>query len=253
MSKQFNISIPKPCHEGWLKMTPNEKGRFCDSCAKTVVDFTKKPIPEIQKYIINNKENRICGHFYKKQLDTITIEIPNEVFEYQLPFQKLFLLALLLAMGSTLMSCNYNDGKKQKIDKVILIDSIDKVEKKIDSIIAISKDTLEIEKKIQRVPVLGNIIIDEEYEKLTGLVIEGNADYEEQPCAFIIVDEPPRFKGSEKLSKEKARDEFNKNINKFTKENFNYTSQVNLGLSSGKYKIYVKFVINEFGKIIDIQ
>lgn len=33
--KTFIIQIPKPCHEGWDKMTQNEKGRFYFSCNST--------------------------------------------------------------------------------------------------------------------------------------------------------------------------------------------------------------------------
>jgi len=35
----FKISIPKPCFEGWENMLPNEGGRYCKACAKTIVDF----------------------------------------------------------------------------------------------------------------------------------------------------------------------------------------------------------------------
>ncbi|MFC6095772.1 carboxypeptidase-like regulatory domain-containing protein [Flavobacterium qiangtangense] len=67
MSSKINISIPKPCHENWQKMTPLEKGRFCDSCQKQVFDFTKSSDTEIlQKF---NSEKNICGRFLKTQLE----------------------------------------------------------------------------------------------------------------------------------------------------------------------------------------
>lgn len=55
MGKAFRIEIPKPCHEDWDAMTPNENGRFCGSCAKTVVDFTNMQTAEIQRYFIDNQ------------------------------------------------------------------------------------------------------------------------------------------------------------------------------------------------------
>ncbi len=134
LKKKIHISIPKPCHENWSAMTPNEKGKFCNSCAKTVVDFTKKSVVEIQDFFIDNRHKKVCGHFYKTQLDSITIEIPRETLFQQLSFSKMFLLALLITMGATLMSCN-TKGEKQKIDQVILIDSIANSEKLIDSIV----------------------------------------------------------------------------------------------------------------------
>lgn len=148
MNSKFKITIPKPCHEKWNEMTPKDKGRFCSSCSKTVVDFTKKSTNEITNYIIENRNQQVCGHFYKKQLDTITIEIPKTAFQQPLNFQKLFILTLFFVMGTTLFSCQYADGKKQKIENVIIIDTMNKIEEKIDSIEReIKQDTIAISKK----------------------------------------------------------------------------------------------------------
>ena len=35
------ITIPKPCNKDWNSMSPNKKGRFCNSCSKTVIDLQK--------------------------------------------------------------------------------------------------------------------------------------------------------------------------------------------------------------------
>ena len=43
------IRIQNPCNENWNSMLPDKKGRFCNSCNKTVVDFTKMKNTEIQK------------------------------------------------------------------------------------------------------------------------------------------------------------------------------------------------------------
>ena len=44
---KYIIRIPDPCHEDWNKMTPDDKGKFCNSCCKSVVDFTNKSDQEI--------------------------------------------------------------------------------------------------------------------------------------------------------------------------------------------------------------
>jgi hypothetical protein len=61
MSEQdFHITIPKPCHENWDKMTPHEKGRFCSVCSKTVRDFSHSSKEEIIWEVGRSPES-ICG------------------------------------------------------------------------------------------------------------------------------------------------------------------------------------------------
>lgn len=67
---ESKVSIPKPCNENWKSMLPEKKGRFCNSCNKTVIDFTKMTNPEIKKYFIDNSNNKsICGHFKLNQVE----------------------------------------------------------------------------------------------------------------------------------------------------------------------------------------
>jgi hypothetical protein len=64
------INIPKPCNQNWNSMTPDKNGKFCNSCNKTVVDFTKMENLEIQKYLIENSDKEsVCGHFKLNQID----------------------------------------------------------------------------------------------------------------------------------------------------------------------------------------
>jgi hypothetical protein len=64
----MKITIPKPCHENWEMMTPEDKGRFCAVCSKTVRDFTNASDEEIINAFSNTSEN-ICGNFNESQLD----------------------------------------------------------------------------------------------------------------------------------------------------------------------------------------
>jgi hypothetical protein len=43
--------ISNPCHEDWSKMTPDDRGRHCAACAKTVVDVTAMPYAAAQAYL----------------------------------------------------------------------------------------------------------------------------------------------------------------------------------------------------------
>jgi hypothetical protein len=126
MERKHKITIPEPCHENWDEMTPNENGRFCMSCSKTVVDFTSMLPEEIQHFFIQNKNEKICGRFRKSQLDTISIQIPSQVLYTQTHYHKMFLLALFIVMGTTLFSCQDKDGNKKKIDQIEVVDDTDK-------------------------------------------------------------------------------------------------------------------------------
>lgn len=124
MESNYKINIPEPCNEDWNKMTPTDKGRFCGSCSKTVVDFTTMLPDEIKVYF--QQHDYICGLFRKSQLDSLTIQIPSRVVYSQTQYHKMFLIALFIAMGTTLFSCADKNGNKQKIDKVEIVgDSIE--------------------------------------------------------------------------------------------------------------------------------
>jgi hypothetical protein len=74
MSNRIQISIPTPCHEKWADMSQTDKGRFCASCQKAVIDFTHSSDREIATAL---KNGNTCGRFYNHQLNRDLI-IPKE-------------------------------------------------------------------------------------------------------------------------------------------------------------------------------
>lgn len=64
----LRISIPDPCNQNWNQMQPKEKGRYCDTCKLTVVDFTKMTDEEIKAYLLS--KSYVCGRFDCSQLET---------------------------------------------------------------------------------------------------------------------------------------------------------------------------------------
>jgi hypothetical protein len=53
--------IEKPCDKIWDELAPNNKGAFCNTCNKTVIDFTSKTNNEIMDYLNANKGKNVCG------------------------------------------------------------------------------------------------------------------------------------------------------------------------------------------------
>lgn len=107
------VRIPEPCHEDWNKMTPDDKGRFCGSCSKSVFDFSNKTDIEIRDILLENKDKKVCGHFRRSQIDrplNITIDLNN--LPRNMSITKMFTIALFLVFGTFLFSCTDINGKK---------------------------------------------------------------------------------------------------------------------------------------------
>lgn len=69
-TQKLRISIPEPCHERWDHMSPTEKGAYCQSCAKEVMDFTDLTAEEVAYYFKHNASAKTCGRFRNDQLNT---------------------------------------------------------------------------------------------------------------------------------------------------------------------------------------
>lgn len=66
--KVVQYSIAEPCHESWSAMTPTEQGRFCQSCAKPVVDFTRMSDAQVLRFM-STATGSVCGRMTSHQLN----------------------------------------------------------------------------------------------------------------------------------------------------------------------------------------
>jgi hypothetical protein len=175
----YRITIPEPCHEGWENMQPEEKGRFCQSCCKVVVDFTQMETQEILNYIHERKGEKLCGHFRKEQVvappkfvQTATLK-PN--------FVQVFLAAVLLAFGSFLfVGCKEDEPEKRQLLGEICVDDsmyhpkqnvIDSPVK--DSVVPqqrIQNNSQHLNGNVQCIPS-PNVTIDSLDDKIDGMMI----------------------------------------------------------------------------------
>lgn len=122
----MRISIPNPCHEDWSQMTPEDKGRFCLSCQKTVVDFTKMNKSEIQQYFQTTVNEKICGRI--KTSDLVQDNILPEVHVYPNRFlvapnhtpSRLFLMTVSMIF---LYSCNNSIDNLEKEQHLTTLES----------------------------------------------------------------------------------------------------------------------------------
>lgn len=136
----FKIYIPEPCHEDWGKMTPNEQGAYCRVCTKTVVDFSERTDEDVQKFLLDNAENKICGRFRVSQIENdetpkLKIEKPKWEFPgFLIPVLTQFratALALMLCASAMLSSCGSEvygsgDDDRKLAGTVVMVDSTEK-------------------------------------------------------------------------------------------------------------------------------
>ena len=120
----LKINIPTPCQEDWDKMTANQQGRHCNSCMKTVVDFTNMSDHEVKHFLFNKKEEHVCGRFSSQQLHRIQIELPANIFQLYMPWWKRFLVASLIVFSTTLFSCEIKNSATRDNGEVITIGAL---------------------------------------------------------------------------------------------------------------------------------
>ncbi len=105
MPKSLLLNIPKPCHENWQHMTPTEQGRFCGSCQKTVIDFSRMTDDELLNYF-SQASQHTCGRFSNDQLNKEITAAPN-------PKRVTWMYVWNLILATFLMTKSYAQGKPQ--------------------------------------------------------------------------------------------------------------------------------------------
>ena len=236
MDNKFKITVPKPCHEDWNAMIPSDRGRFCNACTTQVVDFTNMSTDEIRDYL--SKNTNVCGRFKNEQLDAVIIQIPKSVVFSQVHFHKMFMLALLISMGTSLFSCQNSNGTKQKIENVEIVEEEPRMTL---GIILPPKDSIynKVESKQKKNKenkgVISNSIENEKIisakDTIRQIVEEGYV-YGMPGIAVY-----PEYAGGFKM------------LDKFVKENYVFPKKVN----TKKGKIAVSFAVNKIGELEDFK
>ena len=99
MSKYLQIQIPKPCTQSWNEMNAGIEGRFCNSCRKTVIDFTLMSDDDLANFFKKNK-GHTCGRFTQEQLN-YDICIPQRKIPWLKYFFQITIPAFLFSLKTT--------------------------------------------------------------------------------------------------------------------------------------------------------
>ncbi|MDC0272141.1 hypothetical protein OAM07_01265 [Crocinitomicaceae bacterium] len=188
--KNHNLKIEKPCREDWNKMAPNQLGRHCQLCEKTVVDFTKMSSEEIKEYLLKKSNERICGRIIKEPIKRIPSKKEQWFNGLQLKInQRVGFIPIrvsLISMLSVLMvllGCNQNTAEKkldtkenspitsgdsiandstQRIDELHTVGNIAKPEPLMGDIV---HELGEVDEQFDEIPVVGKIAIEEDVDR----------------------------------------------------------------------------------------
>jgi hypothetical protein len=65
-----NIRVASPCSANWEEMTGDDQSRFCGHCNKHVYNLSSMSSEAIAR-LIQEKEGKLCGRFYRRADGTI--------------------------------------------------------------------------------------------------------------------------------------------------------------------------------------
>ncbi|MCE2683251.1 MAG: hypothetical protein LW704_09910 [Cryomorphaceae bacterium] len=107
------IQIQTPCSEDWNAMKPNEKGAFCQSCAKNVLDLTRMSTTKIHAVLQQHQNQSICTRIQNTQLDSLNLEFERWSKGTRFHMQRAMVASLLIVFGLTLFSCTNKQQEEQ--------------------------------------------------------------------------------------------------------------------------------------------
>ncbi|MDT0620640.1 carboxypeptidase-like regulatory domain-containing protein [Croceitalea vernalis] len=106
----YKITIPEPCNEDWNQMTATQKGAYCKSCAKEVIDFTTTSKSELARKIKHGQN--LCGRFKANQLNTPLPSVTRSNFQRN---------AAMLGFTSLLSLSSPATAQEKKVNDTIFI------------------------------------------------------------------------------------------------------------------------------------
>ncbi len=183
-----------PCNVGWDQMSPEEKGRHCSLCSKTVVDFTQMKKEEIQLELKNYfaQGQSVCGHFLAKDVDEIVVEVPVQLFSKPMGFHRQFALAILIVMGTSLVSCTNVNGKREKLKEVIITENLRGMDENLVEMDTLKNDKDSLPVKLGEIAPFPEEKVPSPPEKLPNEPLTGvSIPLDERMTGGVAIVDPP--------------------------------------------------------------
>lgn len=105
------IGIQSPCTENWSKMTPTQKGAFCQKCAFEVHDFTSATAQEIKETLLELSGSRVCARMTVEQERDLRYDYSDWQNSHA-HLRRTSLFVFIVVFGLTLFSCTTADQVK---------------------------------------------------------------------------------------------------------------------------------------------
>jgi len=113
---KYYLEIKEPCHESWEKMSPTDKGKFCSSCEKEVIDFVHLSDERLVEFLQKN-DQKFCGRFTNEQLNrSISIKRKKSQEKNYLKLAASFLLLSFVTNHSNAESNNVKIEKTHHLN-----------------------------------------------------------------------------------------------------------------------------------------
>jgi len=156
MQKAIQVQVPKPCHENWDQMTETDKGRFCLSCKKEVIDFRIMTDQQILNHI-SKAAGGVCGRFNNEQLNRDMTERKEKHLAWYKYFIHVMIPALLLS-------------NKSSAQEKITDDTIVCTQPK-DTMRALTGKVLNVERESHQPKIIEGKVTDEQSQPIPGATI----------------------------------------------------------------------------------
>jgi hypothetical protein len=124
-----SVIVLDPCSENWDRMTPNEQGRHCTKCVKTVHE-----VHHISNEEVMQKVAETGGNFCIRIAKDRVIPLPKPWYTRMKYAISAAILSLLLSAKSTLLKAQTVNSDNQELDKHKIIEQCTLTGTVIDSI-----------------------------------------------------------------------------------------------------------------------